>query len=45
MDDHHINAVLRAIEDKPDIVLVGGNAVVVWFATTQARQNSLWATS
>ena len=30
MDDHHINAVLRAIEDKPDIVLVGGNAIVVW---------------
>jgi len=30
MDDHHINAVLRAIEDKPDVVLVGGNAIVVW---------------
>lgn len=30
MDTHHINAVLRAIEKKPDIVLVGGNAIVVW---------------
>lgn len=30
MDPHHINSVLRAIEDKPDIVLVGGNAIVAW---------------
>lgn len=30
MDDHQINAVLRAIAPLPDVVLVGGQSIVIW---------------